>query len=167
MSKTETTATVKPIKKTYTYFDLNKFEKVSEEREIPPFVPKSSDEVLAIVAADNDILTKAVNAYLKRAELRKIKLEVASKGGDTSIVMALAKPFRAMPPWNGMYELNTDGTPKTDEKGEKVVDRAAQTKSILDFIKSNPALVASIKQATIDAANAEEDEDGEEKKDED
>lgn len=161
---TEQPKTPKPIKKTYTYFDLDKFEKVTEEREIPPFVPKTNDEVLAIVAADNEILSKSVNAYLKRAELRKIKLDVASKGGDTAIVMALAKPFRAMPPWNAMYELNPDGTVKV-ENGEKVIDRAAQTKSIFEFIKGNTALVASIKQATLDAA-ANEDEDDDKKEDE-
>lgn len=160
MSANQPTA-LKPIKKIYSYFDLDKFEKVEEEREVPVFVPKTSDEVLAIVAADNTILTKAVNAHLKRAELRKIKMEVASKGGDTAYVSAMAKPFRAMPPWSVMYEIGPDGKPKVDDKGEKIIDRPAQTKSIYDFIKANPALVQSIKQATLDAAANDDENDSE------
>lgn len=163
MSKNESP---KVTKKTYTYFDLDKFEKVSEEREIPEFVPKSADEILSLAANNNDLLVKAVNAYLKRAELRKVKNEVMSKGADTAIVMALAKPFRALPPFSNVFEKNPDGTIKTDKDG-KVVDRKAQTKMIFDFIKKSPELVQSIKDATIAAAEAEDDEDGEKKEDED
>ena len=150
-------AVAKIVKKTYKYFNLDTFETVEVVKEIPPYVQKTSDEVLALVAADNTILTKAVNAHLKRAGLRKIKLEVAALGGDTAYVSAMAKPFRAMPPWSQMYELDTNGEVKVDENGDKVVDRKAQTASIYSFIKSNPALVASIKQATLDAAANDED----------
>lgn len=155
----ETTKAPKPVKKSYSYFDLDKFEKVTVEKEIPPFTPKTADEVLALVSADNTILVKSVNAFLKRSALRAVKLEVAALGGDTAIVSALAKPFRAMPPWSVMYELGPDGKPLVDSEGNKVVNRKAQTASIYDFIRANPSLVASIKQATLEAAANEDDDD--------
>lgn len=159
IAKETVTKAAKVIKKVYSYFDLDAFEKKTVEKEIPPFISKTTDEVLALVAADNTILTKSVNAYLKRQELRKVKLEVAALGGDTAIVSALAKPFRAMPPWSVMHELDSTGKPKVDEEGNKIVDRKAQTASIYDFIRANPSLVASIKQATLEAAANEDDDD--------
>lgn len=164
MSKSENAP--KPVKKTYKYFDLDTMKKVEVEREIPPFVSKTSDEILTLVSNDNDLLTKAVNAFLKRQELKKVKLEVAALGGSTTVVMQLAKPFRAMPPWSEMYELGTDGKPKVDKDGEKIIDRTAQTASILEFLNGNPKIKESIKAASIAAAQAD-DEDEDDKKDED
>lgn len=155
MSKNQTP---KPATKTYTYFDLDKMEKVEVVKEIPTFVPKSADEVLSLVSENNELLTKAVNAFLKRSELKAIKKEVAALGGSTTVVMSIAKPFRMMPPFNTIYELNSDGTVKV-EKGEKVIDRKEQSKKIFEFIKSVPALVASIKAASEASVDSDDDDD--------
>lgn len=151
MSKNQKTVT-----KSYTYFDLSTGQRVSVDKEIPPFVPKTAEEVAAILNEDNSILTAAVNAYLKRKALREVKLEVAALGGSSTVVMALAKPFRAMPPFNSYFEME-NGKPALDKDGEKVIDRKKQTAEILKFIWSNPALVESIKQASLEAADTDED----------
>lgn len=166
MSKTETKPEVNPneFKKTYKYFDLDAFEKKTIEKTIT-FNPHSdANAALQAINSDPAKLLSALNAYLKKEELKKAKREVAALGADTAIVMSIAKGFRALPPFNAIYELDANGKPKV-EKGEKVINRAEQTKQVLAFLKANPAIIDGIRKATLEAAEA--DDEGEEKKSED
>lgn len=142
--------------KKYKYFDLDTFEQ-KEESVTVEFTPaKDLAEAHTRVGGDDAVMLAALNAYLKGQVLAEAEKSVTSKGGRKSVVFAICKPFRALPPWNTMYELNADGTPKVVD-GEKVIDRAKQTESILNIVKSNQAMLDAIRAGS--ASDVAEDED--------
>lgn len=146
------------LKKTYKYFDLDTFESKSEEKTVSFEPAKDLAEAHTRVGGDESVLLKALNAFLKAQVLAQAEAEVTSKGGRKSVVLAIAKPFRALPPFNAMYELNADGTPKVAD-GEKVINRADQTKAILTMIKGNAVMLDAIRAGS--QAPTEDETDGE------
>lgn len=141
------------LKKVYKYFDLTTFESKSEEKTVSFEPAKDLAEAHTRMGGDDAVLLKALNGYLKAEALAQAEAEVTSKGGRKSVVFAICKPFRALPPWNAMYVLNADGSIKVED-GEKVIDRAAQTASILNVVKSNQAMIDAIRAGS--AAPADE-----------
>lgn len=144
-------------KKTYRYFDLETFEKKEVEKEIKVTLANTTADALERIGNDPDKLLKAINAFLQKDALRVARMEVSELGADTAVVMSVAKPFRALPPFNAMFELQANGKPKI-ENGQKVIDRKAQTQAIFNFIKSTPLILDSIKRATAEAAANEDSE---------
>jgi len=144
------------ITKKYKYFDLETFEIKEESKTITFENAKDFAEAQARVGGDEQTLLKALNSYLRSQALLAAENEVTSKGGKKTVVLAVAKPFRAMFPFSQMYKLDANGKPLL-ENGEKVVDRKAQTKAILDMIKASPTILATIKNAS----SVESDENGE------
>jgi hypothetical protein len=142
MSKPETTGTT--ITKSYKYFDLDTFEVKTEEKQVTFSPARDLAEAQQRVGGDEATLLKALNSFLRTEALRAAENEVTSKGGKRTVVLAVAKPFRGLPPFSQIYKLGADGKPVV-ENGEKVIDRAAQTKAILNMIKSNPAMLETIK----------------------
>lgn len=142
------------IKKTYKYFDLDTFEVKSEEKTVIFEPAKDLAEAQSRVGGDEATLLRALNSFLRTSALRDAENEVTSKGGKRTVVLAVAKPFRALPPFSQMFKKDASGAVVV-ENGEKVVDRAAQTKAILDMIKTSPTMLESIK-----AGSQIEDEDG-------
>lgn len=132
------------LKKTYKYFNLETLDQVSEEKTITFEPAKDLAEAQARVGGDEGTLLKALNAFLRGEALKAAEREVTSKGGKKSVVLAIAKPFRALPPFSTMYVLDSEGRPVVKD-GEKVVNRKAQTKAILEVIKSNPAMLDAIR----------------------
>jgi hypothetical protein len=145
------------VRKTYKYFDLDTFEDKSETIDIPFTSAKDLAEAQARVGGDESTLLKALNAFLKGEALKDGENSVTSKGGKRSVVLAVAKPFRAMPPFDKVFKLDADGKPVV-ENGEKVIDRKEQTKKILDMIKASPAMLQSIKDASLVSTDDEESE---------
>ncbi len=150
--------------KKYKYFDLVTFEIKTEEVPITFDPAKDLAEAHERVGGDGTVLLKALNAYLKSVVLMEAEKSVTSKGGKKSVVLAICKPFRALPPWNSMYEMTVDAegkpTPKV-ENGEKVIDRGRQTKAILDIVKSNEAMLNAIRAGSALASDDDEDNDNE------
>lgn len=137
-----TTATPNPnvIKKKYKYFDLESFEAKQVEKEIP-FTPATNlAEANERIGSDEAILLNALNAYLRASALAAAEKEVAAMGGRKSIVLGVVRQFRAMPPFNKAADTKEG--------------KAAQTKAILEMIKKNPDMIESIRQASLEAAEA-------------
>lgn len=163
------------IEKTYKYFDLDTFEQKSETVNVeftPPSDLNEANTRLNALGNANDVLLQAITAYLRTKALNAAEQTVVSKGGRKSVVLAVLKPFRAMPPFNSMFVLDASGKVVTEtytvargeRKGQSVtenkVDKVAQTKAILDLVKSNPAMINAIKQASLEAtADGEETDD--------
>lgn len=162
------TAVAVILKKVYKYFDLTDFTIKSEAKEIPFTPAETLAEAHERVGGDEKVLLKALNSYLKAEVLKAAESEVTSKGGKKSVVLAICKPFRALPPWNSMFKMTAeviDGVPTGKmipevADGEKVIDREKQTKAILDVVKSNEAMLNAIR-AGSEAASDDEDEDNE------
>jgi hypothetical protein len=158
------------LKKVYKYFDLNDFKIKSEAKEIPFTPAETLAEAHERVGGDEKVLLKALNSYLKAEVLKAAEAEVTSKGGKKSVVLAICKPFRALPPWNAMFKMTAeviDGVPTGKmipevSDGEKVIDREKQTAAILDIVKSNEAMLNAIRAGSAQASEDDEDEnDGE------
>lgn len=149
------------IKKTYKYFDLETFEVKSEDRTIVFEPAKDLAEAQQRVGGDESTLLKALNSFLRTEALRAAENEVTAKGGKRTVVLAVAKPFRGLPPFNAIYKKNPDGSVVV-ENGEKVIDRPAQTKAILDMIKSNAAMLETIKAGSLTESETEDGEENEE-----
>jgi len=148
------------IKKVYKYFDLDTFEQKSEAVDVPFEPAKDLAEAQTRIGGDESVLLKALNSYLKAQVFAEAEKSVTSKGGRKAVVFAICKPFRALPPWSTMYVLNADGTPKVED-GEKVIDRAAQTASILQVVKSNQAMLDAIRAGSAQASDESDDDNGE------
>lgn len=133
------------VQKTYRYFDLETFDEKSETVEITFTPAPSYADALARIGSDEKIATLAINGYLQRMAFREKKSEVARKGAPKKIVLNVIKPFRALPPWDAMAE-----------------DRPAQTKAILDAIRTNDVMVGAIKAASLKAAESGEEDEGDE-----
>jgi len=141
------------ITKKYKYFDLETFEIKEESKTITFENAKDLAEAQARVGGDEQTLLKALNSYLRSQALMAAENEVTSKGGKKTVVLAVAKPFRAMFPFSQMYKLDATGKPvlEMNEKTgqlEKAIDRKAQTKAILDMIKASPTILSTIKNAS-------------------
>lgn len=133
------------VEKTYRYFDLDTFDEKSEKVTIT-FTPAGTyADALGRIGSDEKIALEAINGYLQRMAFREKKREVAAKGAPKRIVLNVIKPFRALPPWDGMSE-----------------DRPAQTKAILEAIRSNAVMVNAIKAASLKAAESGEEDEGDE-----
>lgn len=172
MSESETIANAAGVvlKKVYKYFDLTDFTIKSEEKSIPFTPAKDLAEAHERVGGDEKILLKALNAFLKSEVLKAAEAEVTSKGGKKAVVLAICKPFRALPPWNTMFKMTAevvDGVPTGKmipevSDGEKVIDREKQTKAILEIVKSNEAMLNAIRAGSAEASDDDEaDNDGE------
>lgn len=148
------------VDKTYKYFDLDTLESKSETVPVEFEPAKDLAEAQTRMGGDESVLLKAMNDYLRAQTFGEAERSVTSKGGRKSVVFAICKPFRALPPWNSMHVLNADGTPKV-ENGEKVIDRAAQTSSILQIVKSNPAMIEAIRAGSATATDEDDATDGE------
>jgi len=144
------------IKKTYKYFDLNTFESKEEEK-VVTFVPaKDIAEAQQRVGGSEETLLKALNSFLRSEALKAAELEVTSKGGKRTVVLAVAKPLRALPPFSQMFQKNPDGSIVVKD-GEKQIDRPAQTKAILEMIKATPALLDAIRAGSqVDSEDSED-----------
>lgn len=156
------------IKKTYKFFDLDTLELKSEEKVITFEPAKDLAEAQARVGGDETTLLKALNTFLRSEALKAAEAEVTAKGGKRSVVLAVAKPFRALPPFSQMFvmvpEKDASGNPTGKsvplvKDGEKVIDRKAQTKAILELVKSNSAMLETIKAGS---ASDSDDEDNDE-----
>ena len=158
-----TVQTPSPVKKSYTIFDLETFEPKTVEREISFTPAGNSSEALERIGNSDETLLKALNAFLQRQAFTEARREVAKLGGSKKIVLSVIKPFRNMAPFNGIFKLDAAGNVVV-ENGEKLVDRQAQTKALLQMIKANPAMVEAIKNASIAAADEDEDETADEEK---
>jgi len=95
------------------------------------------------IGNDSEIVKKAVTAYLQRAAFNEKRKEIAGKGASKKIVLGVIKPLRNLPPWSAME------------------DRKAQTDSLLQMVKSNSVMVEAIKQASIAAAEVDDEDDNE------
>lgn len=168
MSRTQSTqkGASMEIKKTYKFFDLDTLELKSEDRTITFEPAKDLAEAQARVGGDESTLLKALNTFLRSEALKAAEAEVTAKGGKRSVVLAVAKPFRALPPFSQMFvmvpELDENKVPTGKQiplvkDGEKVIDRKAQTKAILELVKSNAAMLETIKAGS--ASDSDEDSD--------
>lgn len=167
MSKEQTPETTPTgIEKTYKYFDLDTFETKTETVKVDFTEETELASALSKIGNDESIILRAINALLKAEALAKAEQSVIEKGGRKSVVLAVMKPFRAMPPFNSYFVTDSAGkkvmrTRKT-RSGETVtepaMDKARQDKEIMNLLKANPALIASIKQASLEAIGTEEEE---------
>lgn len=158
--------------KVYKYFDLETFESKEKSVDVNFVPPTSLAEATAAVGNDESILLKAVTDFLRAKAYSEAERSVISLGGRKSVVMDVIKPFRSMGPWNKMFVLGADGKPvketytikRGDRKGQTVtedkIDRPAQTRAILTMIKSNPQMLESIKNASLEATNETDENDG-------
>jgi hypothetical protein len=128
------------VKKVYKYFHLDTFAEVSENAEVTFTPPADYGEAMQRIGNDSGVVLKAVTAYLQRAAFNEKRKEIAGKGASKKIVLGVIKPLRNLPPWSGMES-----------------DRKAQTESLLQMVKANPVMVEAIKAASIEAANADDD----------
>ena len=150
------------VRKTYQYFDLETFENKTETVDIPFTAPKDLAEAQLRVGGNEETLLAALTSYLRTETLRTAENAVTAKGGKRSAVMAVAKPFRAFPPFNAIYKLDASGKPLVDsETGEKVIDRKAQTAKILEMIKRNPDMIETIRAGSQIESDNDENEDTE------
>lgn len=131
--------------KKYKYFDLDTFE--SKEETVPyEFTPAVTiEDAHARINGDDSIILKAINAYLKAQLFASLENAVVSKGGRRSAVLSACKPFRSFPPFN-----NPALYPDTKE------GRKAQTDAILSMLKTNEAIINSIKLASQNPTEGEE-----------
>lgn len=168
MSKVETPNT---LTKTYKYFDLDTFETKTETVQVPFTEETEIAVALQKIGNDQEVLLKAINSLLKSEALAKAEQSVIEKGGRKSVVLSVMKPFRSMPPYNGYFLFEADGKTKKlrtrkTRSGETVtepaMDKARQDKELMEMFKSNPALLNSIKQASLEAVGTEDDDETEE-----
>lgn len=128
----------KTVEKTYKYFDLETFEPQTETVKVEYPICGTLAEAHEAINGEDKIIIDAINAYLRSQKLTEAEMAVVTKGGSKSSVLAAAKPFRGMPPFN------------------KIEDRKLQTKAILDVIKQSPALVNSIKLASAELVSGDD-----------
>lgn len=131
------------IKKTYKYFDLDSFDQKSVEKDISFTPAVDLAEAHSRIGGDESVLLKALNAFLRAEVLAKAEAEVAALGGRKSVVLSIAKPLRLVPQF------------------AKIENRAEQTKAILEMLKSSPAMIDAIRQASLAVEGPETDEDAE------
>lgn len=131
----------KAVKKTYKYFNLDTFEEVKETVEVP-FVPAGDFQNAVQRLENNEVkILSALNAYLQRAAFAEARANIATKGASKKIVFDVIRPLRGLSPYD-------------------VMPKAEQTAALLAFVKSTPMLMDSIKASSLKAAEAGEDEDG-------
>jgi len=152
-----TPGTVKKETGSVRYFDLDKFEKVSNKFEyVEPSDLTTVDQAKAEINGleDKDIL-KMVNDYLKnKAYLDAKKANTPSSAASLKIVSQFVATFAQLPPFDSMPA-------KTKE------EKAKRRAEILAGIKTSPFIVDSLRAKAM-AAGVEDDEEenDEEEKDE-
>jgi hypothetical protein len=161
------------IKKVYKYFDLDTFENKTESVDIQ-FTPATNiTDALANISQENQqaFILEAINSANRAQALAKAEEAVIAKGGKKSVVLSVMKPFRAMPPFNSYFVFETDGKTKKlrtrkTRSGETVtepeMDKSRQDKEIMALLKAQPALMASIRQASLEAIGSDEEDENEE-----
>lgn len=132
-------------------FDLDAFERVSLEGKIS-FTPLAKEnfiaEALARVEGDQDRLYVLFNSAMRRDAVltQKSTLQPDPKMlpnwvPSAKVVLGFLNNFRNMAPYS------------------KEADRKKQTTAIIAFLKSQPALIESIKMLALAASGSDEDED--------
>lgn len=145
---TPTTASNKLVAKKKV-FDLDKFEKVSVEKEYErPAKVTSMDQVLNL---DEKQVLEIVNLGLLRQAWKEARNSIA--GVSPKIINQFVNVWRMLPPYSTIVENDTDGKPTKES-------RRKQTQAIYAFIKSQESILESLKQAA--AAATDDDEDDEE-----
>lgn len=119
-------------------FDLEKMERVSIEVPGEFHKAKSMQEVLERISSDDAKLVDIYNAWALRDAKYQAKRNAGGGLVNTKIVNTFVNAFRMLPP----YSLEKE--------------RTVQTEMIFGFIKGQPALLESLKQA---AAQVEDDDD--------
>lgn len=122
------------VEKKYTYFDLEKFDEVSETVQVTFTTATSVDEAINRIGPDH--LLTALNGALRRMTFSAARRAVQAKGADTDVLNQLVNAFR------GLYP--------------QIKDRDEQRKAILAKFRSEPTFIAMLRKATEEAAaNAE------------
>jgi hypothetical protein len=148
---TETKNTAEEIVVRRRGFDLDAFERVSLEGKIS-FTPLAKEnfvaEALARVEGDQDRLYLLFNSAMRRdavltqkSTLQPDPQKLPNWVPSAKVVLGFLNNFRAMAPYS------------------KEQDRKKQTQQIIAFLKSQPALIESIKMLALAASGSDEDED--------
>lgn len=120
------------FKRTVKFYDEN-FDIKSDTAEGTVTQAKTLDEAKQLFGNDEAAVLKALNSQLRE---NQISAAVAAKSGgmEERFIMGFIKPMRSMSPFNEMV---------TDEDDTKQVK--AQTKAILDQVKTVPFLLEGLK----------------------
>jgi len=125
-------------------FDLDKFERVTFEKEYEFTPVESMEKALEAVSNDQEKLLDVINTGLRRVALSEAK---ASLRNDSRVSPKVVGGF--------INQLKPLYPAKNDSKEAK----KAQTQAIYAFIRSQEHMLALIKQIAAATANQDEDED--------
>ena len=140
--KTET------VEKEYKYFDLDSFEVKQEKVSATVSIAENVAEANTLLENEANIIV-AANAFARAKSLGSAEKSVTSKGGKKSIVFAVIRPFRDMPPFNLTGATKDEnGQFKKDADGNVIIDKKLQTKAILEMVKKLPEMIQSIRDAS-------------------
>lgn len=144
-------STEQTLEKEYKYIDLATMEEKTTSVQVK-FTPAISvDEGLARLTSDQNRLN-AINSQLKRLTLAEKRAETVSNGAPRGVVLKMAVPFRAMPPFSNMIVLGANGKATLESK-------RVQTKAILQAFAQNTMIVDMIRAKVAEGVD-EDDEDG-------
>lgn len=142
------------VKKAVFNLDTMAKETVEVQYEIP--VPLTVEQLTQIDSKD---LLEAWNKYQERQA--KVTAKAGISGADPGVINSFIRGYRILP----MFFVGADGQRLTDEKGAKItrlndavqerIDKKAQTAAIWAHIKSNPAMLESLKEAAQNAQGSE------------
>lgn len=138
-------------------FDLDKMEKVSVEVEYD--IPQPIDEQGLAKVSTSDLL-RAYNTFQTKLARQAAKNSI--QGANPGVVNSFLRGFYGLP----MFWIGADGKRLTDVNGkpltkltdetEKLIDKNQRKNAIWAMIKSNEAMLESLK---IAAANSQDEED--------
>lgn len=148
--KTET------LEKEYKYFDLNDFEVKNEKATATIQVAENLEEANTLLENEANLIN-AANAFARAKSLAVAENSVTSKGGKKSIVFAVIRPFRDMPPFNTVGATKDEkGAYVKDSDGNIIIDKKKQTRAILEMVKKSEEMIQSIREASAAAAGTVE-----------
>jgi hypothetical protein len=123
-------------------FDIDKFEKVSLEREYTIPAPVTTvKEAVEFLGNDQSKLLSIINIGIRRAALLDVKkaMKEESGGVDTAAISKFIAAFRMLPKFAKINPENVAG----DKRKE-------QTQAIYNFIKANPSLLDELKSSATE-----------------
>jgi hypothetical protein len=141
------------------YFDLEKFEKCSAEKTVT-FVPLSNDasmeQILASVGNDRAELVSRLNVGNRRILISETKKAIAVENGgvNAASIGKFVATFKMLPKFAKL------GPAESDSAEVRTAKRKQQTQAVFAFIKSNPILLAELKEMSMEpSTEADEDDD--------
>jgi hypothetical protein len=143
---------IQKIEKVYKFIDLSTMKEQSKTVKVD-FIPAVSvEEGLARLTEDKHRLS-AINSQLRRLALFEERKAAIEGGAPRGVVLKMAVPFRAMPPFSGLLQFGPNGKATVESK-------RAQTKAIMEAFAANPMILEMLK-AKVAELGADDDDDEE------